>query len=275
MTTQKFETGKTYSGMLACCSDLSPVYKVVRRTEKTVWVEHHGNVVMRRVSDCGAYESFSDRSVYVTAGSLLREVEEVEEIDRNYSELIQGDYNGVPLNDDVDYIMIHWHEGYDRVQEGAKFGSLKSAHEAVKHIVHEDELRHEGYTKVKFEIVFRNGRESWEGRLDLSRSEDNPYAVDNIFVAYAEEYSRGSLLDSLTRGGHSNDAGGDQGEAVSELLVNTGGMELTVGLDRIQAKPDAIKSPTEQYAEWVQSKINSGEVAKIIPLKDWIDIREA
>jgi len=49
--TIKFEVGRTYGARSACDSDCVFSFKVVKRTDKTVWLEAHGKVKARRVRE--------------------------------------------------------------------------------------------------------------------------------------------------------------------------------------------------------------------------------
>lgn len=90
----------------------------------------------------------------------------------------------------VKSVKIHWAEGdtskYDNFPK-----TYKSFEEANKAIlpVYKDfiESGSGGYNKVKFTVVF-NDDEDYEGRLDVSESEDNPTKVHNVIGQHIKDF---------------------------------------------------------------------------------------
>lgn len=118
------------------------------------------------------------------------------------SSLIQGDYTGTPANYNLNYIVVHWHEGVPTIAEDAKFSSFKSVNDAIRKIYsHEDmEWGYEGYEKLKFSIHFTDGEVYADGRLYLSPTGDNPFTTDNLIgehcVQFLKEQSDKSMLEN-------------------------------------------------------------------------------
>lgn len=112
------------------------------------------------------------------------------EFQSKMSPLIQGDYTGTPANDNLNYVMIHWHEGVQAIENDAKFSSFKAANDAIRKIYDQHGMEWSndiGYNKLKFSIHFTDG-EVYEGRLDLSPREDDPFSTDNIFAKHCVEF---------------------------------------------------------------------------------------
>ncbi len=83
-------------------------------------------------------------------------------------------------------ILIHWAEGLSSLADkikGKKFTSWKDATLAVIPFMPEPD---EGYNKVKFTVTFEDGEE-YQGRLDLSHTEDNALTTDNIFGKHIKD----------------------------------------------------------------------------------------
>lgn len=118
------------------------------------------------------------------------------------SRLIQGNYTGSPANYNLDYIVIHWHEGVQTIAEDAKFSSFKSANEAIRKIYsHENMIwGYMGYDKLKFSIHFTDGEVYADGMLYLSPTDDNPFTTDNVIgehcVNFLKEQSSKNNLEA-------------------------------------------------------------------------------
>lgn len=118
------------------------------------------------------------------------------------SRLIQGDYTGSPANYNLDYIVIHWHEGVPTIAEDAKFSSFKSANDAIRKIYENEDMTwgHIGYDKLKFSIHFTDGEVYADGMLYLSPTEDNPFTIDNVIgehcVNFLKEQSSENNLET-------------------------------------------------------------------------------
>ena len=106
-------------------------------------------------------------------------------LEEKRGELIQGDYDGTPADDNLDHIVIHWHEGFEFIVNDAKFKSFKSAQDAIVKCCkfHTDT----NVGKMAFSVVFRDG-EVYEGRLYLSPNEDNYLATDNVIGKHCVEF---------------------------------------------------------------------------------------
>lgn len=107
------------------------------------------------------------------------------------SPLVQGDYNGSPANDNLDYIVIHGHEGVQAIETNAKFASFKSANDAIRKIFDQYGMEwrdDQGYYKLDFSIHFADGQVYANGRLDLSPREDNPFTTDNLIGQHCVEF---------------------------------------------------------------------------------------
>jgi len=83
-------------------------------------------------------------------------------------------------------IIILWAEGDQSKYPTfpAKYKTWESANNGVKPML-EKEIG--GYNKVKFEIHWEDG-DTYEGRLDVSEREDNPYATSNVFGKHIYDY---------------------------------------------------------------------------------------
>jgi hypothetical protein len=83
-------------------------------------------------------------------------------------------------------IIILWAEGDQSKYPTfpAKYKTWKDANEGVKPML---EKGIGGYNKVKFEIHWVDG-ETYEGRLDVSEREDNPYNTINVFGKHIFDY---------------------------------------------------------------------------------------
>lgn len=107
------------------------------------------------------------------------------------SPLVKGDYNGSPANDNLDYIVIHGHEGVQAIETNAKFASFKSANDAIRKIFDQYGMEwrdDQGYYKLDFSIHFTDGQVYANGRLDLSPREDNPFNTDNVIGQHCVEF---------------------------------------------------------------------------------------
>jgi hypothetical protein len=83
-------------------------------------------------------------------------------------------------------IIILWAEGDQSKYPTfpAKYKTWESANNGVKPML-EKEIG--GYNKVKFEVHWEDG-DTYEGRLDVSEREDNPYATSNVFGKHIYDY---------------------------------------------------------------------------------------
>jgi hypothetical protein len=83
-------------------------------------------------------------------------------------------------------VIILWAEGDQSKYPTfpAKYKTWESANNGVKPML-EKEIG--GYNKVKFEIHWEDG-DTYEGRLDVSEREDNPYATSNVFGKHIYDY---------------------------------------------------------------------------------------
>lgn len=220
--------------------------------------------------------------------------------------LIQGDYTGTPANDNLDYIVIHWHEGVQTIKEGAKFSSFKSANDAIRKIFDQEGMEwsdDQGYEKLKFSIHFADGEVYADGRLDLSPREDNPFATDNVIGKHcvdflkwqvensdcqeAREYLEKYSFDDSTKSGSDLKAVASEwliedDAKFNNLVVGSGytSQELhatisKVANDRLEAAIPGSDILEAKYAEWVQKKLAQGQAGKIVSFDDWLDIHNS
>lgn len=126
---------------------------------------------------------------YFDTGAIAEEIPEYklpqpEEIEAPKPELLPGE----TVDETKTHIIIHWAEGVQIYETEAKFGSFKSAHDAICKIYETNvEGLDLGYIKLKFSIVYPDGK-TYEGRLDMSPSEDDPTKTDNILKTHCMEY---------------------------------------------------------------------------------------
>lgn len=211
-------------------------------------------------------------------------------------ELIEGDYDGIPANENLDHIVIHWHEGYQVIKEDSKFKSFKSAHNAILKICdHNWWGENMGYYKLRFSIVFTDG-EVYTGRLDLSPREDNPFATDNIIgkhcvdsLNYLISQGEEGCQEYLDKYSFSDPVDNSDNQAIaSEWLLDEDAVSHVVSLaetvtpDRLNQifsevaeskNANAGKDDTlQKYTKWVSDKVATGQHSKIITFDDWLEI---
>lgn len=90
----------------------------------------------------------------------------------------------------VKSITILWAEGnqsnYPKFPQSYK--TWKEANDVVKKIYDDfSESEGEGYNKAKFQIKWEDG-EDYEGRLDVSEKEDNPYKSNNVIGEHVRDW---------------------------------------------------------------------------------------
>lgn len=236
---------------------------------------------------------------------LQKEEEERLEFESNLLPLIQGDYAGTPANDNLNYIVIHWHEGIQTIKEEAKFSSFKSANDAIRKIFDQTSMEWKedgGYYKLKFSIHFADG-EVYTGRLDLSPREDNPFTTENVIGKHcvdflewqikdndcleAKEYLKKYCFDdSFNRSSDLKAVASEwlmtDNTQFSNLVVGSGytSQELHATISKVAnnrlESTDTGSNPLEiKYTDWVQKKINQGQASKIISFDDWLDIHSS
>lgn len=87
-------------------------------------------------------------------------------------------------------ITIVWSEGdQSKLPDFPKsYTTWKAANDDVK-IIYDDFAKTDagGYNKVKFQLEWADG-EDYEGRLDVSEKEDNPYKTDNVIGVHVADY---------------------------------------------------------------------------------------
>lgn len=147
----------------------------------------------------------TDREAWMTQYEQKEQARKDEELARRKeieSQLIQSDYTGTPANYNLDYIVIHWHEGVPTIAEEARFSSFKSANDAIRKIYSHENMKwgHEGYDKLKFSIHFTDGEVYADGMLYLSPTDDNPFTTDNVIgehcVNFLKEQSSENNLEA-------------------------------------------------------------------------------
>jgi hypothetical protein len=151
----------------------------------------------------------SPQSIEAAYQAREKEIENArKEREEKRGELIQGDYDGTPADDNLDHIVIHNHEGFEFIEWGAKFKNFKSAHDAIVKCCEFHTDTNVG--KMAFSVVFRDGYE-YEGQLYLSPNEDHPSKTDNVIGDHC--------VDFLTYGAkHGSYGQGEGKEAYQELL---------------------------------------------------------
>lgn len=70
-TIAKFEVGHSYACRSFCDSDCIFSFTVVKRTEKTVWLDYHGKVRARRVRISGDAEACDPMGTYSMSPVLV------------------------------------------------------------------------------------------------------------------------------------------------------------------------------------------------------------
>ena len=218
--------------------------------------------------------------------------------------LIQGDYTEGMINGIIKYIEVNWHEGIEVIENGAKFATFKSFHEAVLKVCdinNENFANYQGYyTKLKFTMHYVNGSSEW-GRLDLCLAEDNPYTTDNIIKTHWEDSTEYQQLEDATPADDvividttvtKRNATSDNNAIAAEWLLDDDHREnvLTIAQDKkvesvelhtmftesATAKINESKeSLLEKYSQWVAKKIALGQANKIVTFDDWQDIHTA
>ena len=106
------------------------------------------------------------------------------------SPFVQGDYNGTPANDNLNYVMIRGHEGVQAIENDAKFSSFKAANDAIRKIYDQHGTKwvdDRGCDKLDFSIYFTDG-EVYQGTLGLSPREDNPFTTENVIGDHCVSY---------------------------------------------------------------------------------------
>ena len=177
------------------------------------WVCRENNQTLREWGNNGLAVTLEESPQAIEAAYQARE-KEIEnarkEREEKRGELIQGDYDGSPADENLGHIIIHWHEAFEFIAQDRKFKSFKSAHDAIEKacIFHENEDTNMG--KVGFSVVFRDGY-NYEGRLYVSPNEDHPSKTDNIIGDHCVEF--------LTYGAENGSYGQGEGkEEYQELL---------------------------------------------------------
>jgi hypothetical protein len=89
-------------------------------------------------------------------------------------------------------IIILWAEGDQSKYPTfpAKYKTWESANDGVKPMLEE---KTGGYNKVKFEVHWEDG-DTYEGKLYVSESEDNPYATNNVFGKHIFDFINNYLI---------------------------------------------------------------------------------
>jgi hypothetical protein len=158
----------------------------------------------------------------------------------------------------VKTITILWAEGnqsnYPKFPKS--FKTWKEANDVVKKIYDDNkESGAEGYNKSKFQIQWEDG-EDYEGRLDVSEKEDNPYKSSNVIGEHVRDWLTYLMSEPKT----SNE---DKQEIMDFLA------KYDLGLVT-KAKPSVEKSKEEKTPakEKIETPSSSEKKKKSVPLPD-------
>ena len=179
---KKFIVGQTYATRSACNWDCVYSFTIVRRTEKSVWIDDiHGKKNVRRsIKNYSGHETFSPFGTYsmsptISADRKLSDVvkpdpeptpepETVEEVEISEP---QCTADTVTRNENVATIEIDWTEAGDSFC--GKFDSWSAVNVALIRIASEHKREYGnggGYYKTGFTITMKDGG-TYGGRIDI------------------------------------------------------------------------------------------------------------
>lgn len=140
----KFEVGRTYQTRSACDYDCIFSFTIVRRTEKSVWVEYHGEVTRRKINHYDGVETCYPLGTYSMAPCISADDTDEEKPGISHIE-IHSESNVVP-------------------SEGMQVATVEAADDVLKSIAINKNPG--GYDKTFFKIVLMDGN-VYSGRIDV------------------------------------------------------------------------------------------------------------
>lgn len=168
----------------------------------------------------------------------------------------------------VSKIKILWAEGdnskFDKFPKN--YSSWALANKAIIP-VYEDTIGNEGYNKVKFSVIFKDG-ETYDGRLDVSEREDNPIKSNNVIGQHIKDY-----LDYMAS--EKSVSSEDDKKEIKEWLE-----KYDLGLDgklevKKQIAKKALAKPKFKVGETVSiidhPKSDKTNFYKVVGHQDWND----
>jgi hypothetical protein len=212
-------------------SELNYYKNLLRNIDKPLYKDYNKKKVEQIISEL-------EDKLHESKETKAEEKEEHEEGGSEYKEKVG-----------VSKIKILWAEGdnskFDKFPKD--YSSWALANKAIIP-VYKDTIGDEGYNKVKFSVIFKDG-ETYDGRLDVSEREDNPIKSNNVIGQHIKDY-----LDYMSS--EKSVSSEDDKKEIKEWLEKydlglSGGSEAkkpkfkigdVVGLDLDEATPKMITS---------------------------------